>query len=185
MPWLVTGVDRAASLLLSLRLARRLVADTRAASVDGVPAVPDVVPRAAPRRSPARLRISRPVAIVSSIRVPVPVIARASEAGNRAAGCGALPGSSPAQLEAILAHELAHVRRHDYLVNLAQTVIETLLFYHPAVWWVSRQVRVAREHCCDDIAVTVCRSRARATSAPCSASRSCAAGSARARARRY
>ena len=67
---------------------------------------------------------------------------------------------SPAQLEAIVAHELAHVRRHDYLVNLAQTVIETLLFYHPAVWWVSRQVRVAREHCCDDLAVTVCGSRA-------------------------
>ena len=70
-----------------------------------------------------------------------------------------LSGLSPRQLEAILAHELAHVRRHDYLVNLAQTVIETLLFYHPAVWWVSRQVRVAREHCCDDLAVTVCRSR--------------------------
>ena len=52
-----------------------------------------------------------------------------------------LSGLSVSQLEAILAHELAHVRRHDYLVNLAQTVIETLLFYHPAVWWVSRQVR--------------------------------------------
>ena len=69
-----------------------------------------------------------------------------------------LSGLSVSQLEAILAHELAHVRRHDYLVNLAQTVIETLLFYHPAVWWVSRQVRW-REHCCDDLAVTVCRSR--------------------------
>ena len=70
-----------------------------------------------------------------------------------------LTGLSASQIEAILAHELAHVRRHDYLVNLAQTVVETLLFYHPAVWWVSRQVRDAREHCCDDLAVAVCDSR--------------------------
>ena len=68
----------------------------------------------------------------------------------------ALAGLPPAQLEALLAHELAHVRRHDYLVNLLQAVVETLLFYHPAVWWVSRQVRAEREHCCDDIAVSVC-----------------------------
>jgi HEAT repeat protein/beta-lactamase regulating signal transducer with metallopeptidase domain len=71
----------------------------------------------------------------------------------------ALSGLSPTQLEAILAHELAHVRRHDYLVNLAQTVIETVLFYHPAVWWVSRQVRLEREHCCDDLAVAACGDR--------------------------
>ncbi|HEV2844833.1 MAG TPA: M56 family metallopeptidase, partial [Thermoanaerobaculia bacterium] len=64
----------------------------------------------------------------------------------------ALAGLSPRQLEAILAHELAHVRRHDYLINLLQTVVETLLFYHPAVWWVSAQVRRERENCCDDMA---------------------------------
>jgi hypothetical protein len=67
----------------------------------------------------------------------------------------ALTGLTPRQIEAILAHELAHVRRHDYLVNLAQTVIETLLFYHPGVWWVSRRARVEREHCCDDLVVGV------------------------------
>jgi uncharacterized protein (TIGR03435 family) len=61
-----------------------------------------------------------------------------------------------AQVEAILAHELAHVRRHDYLVNLMQTLAETLLFYHPAVWWLSARIRDEREHCCDDIAVAVC-----------------------------
>ena len=55
-----------------------------------------------------------------------------------------LGGVSPQQLEAILAHELAHIRRHDYLVNLLQTVAETLLFYHPAVWWVSRRIRIER-----------------------------------------
>ena len=68
----------------------------------------------------------------------------------------ALLNLAPEQLEALLAHELAHVRRHDYLVNLAQTAIETLLFYHPAVWWVSRRVRQEREHCCDDLAVDAC-----------------------------
>ncbi len=72
---------------------------------------------------------------------------------------GALAGLSPQQLEAVLAHELAHVRRHDYLVNLLQTVVETLLFYHPAVWWVSAQARRERENCCDDLAVAVCGDR--------------------------
>jgi len=55
-------------------------------------------------------------------------------------------------LEALLAHELAHIRRHDYLVNLAQNVVETLLFYHPAVWWISGRIRAEREHIADDIA---------------------------------
>ncbi len=58
------------------------------------------------------------------------------------------------QIEAILVHELAHVRRHDYVVNLLQSVVETLLFYHPAVWWVSRGIRAEREFCCDDVAVS-------------------------------
>jgi hypothetical protein len=52
-----------------------------------------------------------------------------------------------------LAHELAHVRRHDYLVNVLQGVAESLLFYHPAVWWISKEIRAEREHCCDDLAV--------------------------------
>ena len=67
-----------------------------------------------------------------------------------------LLGLTADQLEAVIAHELAHVRRHDYLVNIVQTVIETVLFYHPAVWWVSRRVRLERELCCDDVAVAVC-----------------------------
>lgn len=71
----------------------------------------------------------------------------------------AITGLTPEQLEAILAHELAHIRRYDYLVNLFQAVIETLLFYHPAVWYVSHRVRIEREHCCDDLAVRACGSR--------------------------
>ena len=60
---------------------------------------------------------------------------------------------TPDQLEAILAHELAHLRRYDDVVNIVQSVIETLLFYHPAVWWVSGRIRHERELCCDDLAV--------------------------------
>src|SRR5437879_12123789 len=59
-------------------------------------------------------------------------------------------------MEALLAHELAHIRRHDYLLNLLQTAVETLLFYHPAVWWVGKSMRLERENCCDDVAVAAC-----------------------------
>lgn len=62
----------------------------------------------------------------------------------------------PRALEAILAHELAHIRRHDYFVNLLQSAVEVLLFFHPAVWWLSAQVRAERENCCDDTAISLC-----------------------------
>ncbi len=62
---------------------------------------------------------------------------------------------SPEQLRIILAHELAHIRRHDYLVNLLQLLLEAALFFNPAVWWISRQVRIEREACCDASVVNV------------------------------
>ena len=68
----------------------------------------------------------------------------------------AMAGLSVEQLEAILAHELAHIKRYDALVNFFQIAMETVLFYHPAVWWVNRVIRAERENCCDDIAVAVC-----------------------------
>jgi GWxTD domain-containing protein len=68
---------------------------------------------------------------------------------------GLLTGMSVEQIESILLHELAHIRRYDYLVNMVQTSIESLLFYHPLVWWISRVIRTEREHCCDDWAATV------------------------------
>ncbi len=70
-----------------------------------------------------------------------------------------LTGLSTWQVAAILAHELAHVARRDYLVNLLQTLVETLFFYHPAVWWLSRRIREERENCCDDLAVAVLGNR--------------------------
>lgn len=69
----------------------------------------------------------------------------------------ALTSLSPEQLEVILAHELAHIRRADYFWNLLQTMIETLFFFHPAVWWISHRLREQRELCCDDIAVATCQ----------------------------
>lgn len=66
-----------------------------------------------------------------------------------------ITGLSSQQLQAVIAHELAHVLRHDYAVNLLQCVAETLFFYHPAVWWIGRMIRQERERCCDDLAVRV------------------------------
>src|SRR5438094_597556 len=68
----------------------------------------------------------------------------------------ALSGLTEDQIEAVIAHELAHIRRLDCFVNLFQIAVETLLFYHPAVWWVSQRIRTEREHCCDDEAVALC-----------------------------
>jgi beta-lactamase regulating signal transducer with metallopeptidase domain len=67
----------------------------------------------------------------------------------------ALSSLPPVYLEALLAHELAHVRRFDFLVNVLQCCVEAVLFYHPAVHWVSRRMREEREHCCDDVAIAV------------------------------
>jgi len=63
------------------------------------------------------------------------------------------------QLEALLLHELAHIQRHDYLINLLQVAVESVLFYHPAAWWISSQIRRERENCCDDRAAMHCPSR--------------------------
>ena len=68
---------------------------------------------------------------------------------------GIATGMPASQLESLLAHELAHIRRRDALVSLLQAVAETLLFYHPAVWWASACIRVERENACDDLAVAV------------------------------
>ena len=68
----------------------------------------------------------------------------------------ALTGLSEEQLQSVIAHELAHIQRLDPFVNLFQIAVETLLFYHPAVWWLNKRIRAEREHCCDDVAVSLC-----------------------------
>jgi beta-lactamase regulating signal transducer with metallopeptidase domain len=102
-----------------------------------------------------RLAIAGPVRLAISSLAQVPAVV----------GClrpvvllpaSVLTGLTAEQIEALLVHELAHIRRHDYLVNLLQTVVETLFFYHPAVWWINRNIRSEREDCCDDLAVELC-----------------------------
>ena len=101
-----------------------------------------------------RLGVARAVGLMHSARVHVPtVIGWLRPVVLIPVSC--LTGLSAVQIEVIFAHELAHVLRHDYLVSVLQSVVEALLFYHPAVWWVSRQVRRERECCCDEIAVAV------------------------------
>lgn len=102
-----------------------------------------------------RLNIVKPVALFQSIRVEVPTVI-GWLTPIILLPPSALVGLTPGQLELILAHELAHIRRHDYFVNLLQTVIETLLFYHPGVWWVSHQIRLEREQACDDLVLEIC-----------------------------
>jgi beta-lactamase regulating signal transducer with metallopeptidase domain len=102
-----------------------------------------------------RLGVSRPVRLYVSAIAEVPTVIGWARPLILLPAT-ALTGLSESQLRAILAHELAHIRRYDYLVNLLQTAVETLLFYHPAVWWVGRQIRREREHCCDDLAVDAC-----------------------------
>jgi beta-lactamase regulating signal transducer with metallopeptidase domain len=143
-------------LALSLRLlggwvlTRRL---TRHAVAEVAPSI-----SIAAQRIARRLHVTRAVSIVESGAVVVPTLIGWLKPVVLLPAV-ALSGLTPEQLYAILAHELAHVRRHDYLINLLQSIVETLLFYHPATWWVSAQVRAEREHCCDDLAVDVCGDR--------------------------
>jgi beta-lactamase regulating signal transducer with metallopeptidase domain len=99
-----------------------------------------------------RMRVSRRVRLLATDRVDSPSVVGWFRPVILAP-VGVLCGLAPEQVEALLAHELAHIRRHDYLVNVLQGVAESLLFYHPAVWWISHQIRAEREHCCDDLAV--------------------------------
>lgn len=99
-----------------------------------------------------RLQLTRPVELLESALAGVPVAAGYLRPVILVP-LGLLAGMPAAQVETILLHELAHIRRGDYLVNLLQTAVEGFLFYHPAVWWISRVARAEREHCCDDLAV--------------------------------
>ncbi len=105
-----------------------------------------------------RLALTKPVRLLASLRIDTPV----------AVGwlrpvvllpITALTGLDEDQLRAVFAHELAHIRRHDFLVNMIQRGVESILFYHPGVWWVSARIRSEREHCCDDLAVQICGDR--------------------------
>jgi HEAT repeat protein/beta-lactamase regulating signal transducer with metallopeptidase domain len=143
-------------LVLSLRLVGAWLGAQRFRTQGTAPAPEACL--AAVRRLMDRLGVARAVEVLESTAVAVPAVIGAMRP-VLLVPASALTGLTPQQLEVLLAHELAHIRRHDYLVNLAQSIVETLLFYHPAVWWVSGRVRAEREHCCDDLAVALCGDR--------------------------
>ena len=109
-------------------------------------------------QSARRLKVKRVVEFMQSTLVKVPTVVGLLRP-LVLLPASVISGLSAADIDLILAHELAHVRRHDYLVNVIQTVLETLLFFHPAMWWVTGRIRKEREHCCDDLAVQVCGDR--------------------------
>jgi beta-lactamase regulating signal transducer with metallopeptidase domain len=147
MPWLVLawglGVAFSSLRLLSAWMhLRRQVRQASAAPVEWQQRLNALSQRLGLRRA-VRLLQSAAIDVPAAVGWLRPVVLLPASA---------LTGLSARQLEMILAHELAHIRRYDFAVNLAQTLVETLLFYHPAAWWISRVIRVEREHCCDDIA---------------------------------
>ncbi|MGA9627922.1 MAG: M56 family metallopeptidase, partial [Bryobacteraceae bacterium] len=100
----------------------------------------------------ARVRLSRPVTLLESCLAEVPVVIGYVRPAILMP-VGLFAGLPAGQIEAILLHELAHIRRYDYLINLLQASVEGFLFYHPAVWWISGLIRAERENCCDDLVV--------------------------------
>jgi beta-lactamase regulating signal transducer with metallopeptidase domain len=152
MPWLV-ALWFAGVLFLSLRFLGGLVIAQRLKRLETSPLLEQWQEKLASLCR--QLRVSRPVRLCESVLVEVPTVIGWLRPVILVPA-SALTGLSAAQLEALLAHELGHIRRYDYLVNLLQTAVETLLFYHPAVWWLSSQIRQEREHCCDDLAVATC-----------------------------
>jgi GWxTD domain-containing protein len=103
----------------------------------------------------ARVKTARPVQLLISSLVEVPtVIGWLRPVILVPMEC--LTGLPAEHISALLAHEMAHIRRHDYLASILQSTVEAVLFYHPAVWWISGQMRTEREACCDDLAVAAC-----------------------------
>src|SRR4051812_4132387 len=145
--WMIGVLLLTARLGLGWWRVRRLHAEALAA-----PASHWLVPA---QRIAERLDLSRVIHVVDSLHVDTPTVIGWLRPVVLLP-IAALANLTPEQVQAILAHELAHVRRHDFVVNLLQTLAETLLFYHPAVWWLSSRIRMEREHCCDDTAVEVC-----------------------------
>lgn len=156
-PWLLAGWATGAA-LLSLRMAGGLLWIGRlrrrawADDAGGLQAMADRLADRLEIRIAAVVRLSRDIASPVVIGWWRPMVLVPA----------ALALRMPAPwLEALIAHELAHVRRHDYLVNLLQGVVETLLFYHPVVWWLSHRIRTERELIADELAATALGDRRR------------------------
>lgn len=102
-----------------------------------------------------QLNIGKRTRILMSVNVPMPAVIGWLRPVVLLPVC-AVTSLTEDQLRAVLAHELAHIRRHDFLINTLQRFVESILFYHPAVWWLSARTRRERENCCDDLAIQTC-----------------------------
>jgi beta-lactamase regulating signal transducer with metallopeptidase domain len=151
LPWLVMAWVAGVA-VLSVRLAGGWVTAARLRYSGTRPAPPEW--QTTFERFARRMNITRQVRLMISAHVDVPAVLGWLRP-MVLAPVAALSGLPPEHVEALLLHELAHIRRNDFLISLFQGVVETALFYHPAVWWVSAQIRAEREHCCDDLAVEV------------------------------
>ena len=152
LAWLVAAWSVGVA-FLSLRFLLACGTVRRLPALGGGPADPSLT--ACVRKLAARLGVTRPVSVLRSTAVIVPTVVGWLRPVILLP-VASVAGLSRPQLEAVLAHELAHICRHDFLVNLLQHAVETALFFHPAVWWVSHRIREEREHCCDDIARDLC-----------------------------
>jgi beta-lactamase regulating signal transducer with metallopeptidase domain len=102
-----------------------------------------------------QLNIRKRTQLLMSVHIPMPAVIGWLRPAVLLPIC-AVTNLSEEQLRAVLAHELAHIRRHDFLINTLQRFVESILFYHPAVWWLSARTRRERENCCDDLAIQTC-----------------------------
>lgn len=100
----------------------------------------------------SQMNLPLKVSIRSSVRVQMPMVIGAFQPVVLIP-LSLLTNTSPQILKAVISHELAHIERHDFLINIVQTVVETLFFYHPAVWYFSYMTRREREFCCDQRAL--------------------------------
>lgn len=150
-PWLslLVGIWLAGVTILATRLILTIAQVKRLATTGTSPVSDALLGQL--NKIARRVRVTRPVRLVQSALVEVPTVIGHFRP-MILLPVSALTGLTQEQLESIITHELAHIRRHDFLINLLQSVAETLLFYHPAVWWVSGRIRIERENCCDDIA---------------------------------
>lgn len=102
-----------------------------------------------------QLKIKRQVSIVESVLIQVPFVLGYLKPVV-IVPAGILLNIPFNQVEVILAHELAHIKRNDFLINIIQSVVELLFFYHPFIYLISKHIRDERENCCDDIALNYC-----------------------------
>ena len=150
LSWCVGVVVFAARLVMGWRLSWQLVRSAEEILVPGVREIFDSVRE--------KLGLGRPIRLLAHVRLDSAIVVGWLRPVVLLP-VSMLSGFTPEQLSGILAHELAHIRRHDFIVNILQRCVESILFYHPAVWWLSKRIRAEREHCCDDIAIRLCGSR--------------------------